>query len=279
MPALKPLAYTMLRLAQLVVIFTLQGWVVHQLAREFVELPPGGLSVLPARLSFPLIAGAFVSALETLLIAGVVMRQAYGKTRLDRWVRVHRTEPSLRLARVRREVLGSQPVIQVASRGIFAFTYGFFRPRVLVSTGLVNQVTDAELTAVLCHEKHHADRRDPLQRLIVSLLRIVLWFGLVGPRLCRRHLLCQELAADRAALRGSRREAVAGALLKVAATPQFAAATAGMHAAEVLEARVRQLERASRPVEAHGVVRHLRCAVLVLCTLVLKALVCWWICS
>src|SRR2546430_1444798 len=64
----------------------------------------------------------------------------------------------------------------VATGEAFAVTHGLLRPRILLSTGLVEALDTAELTAVLVHERHHLARRDPLRLLAAGLLAGYRWY-------------------------------------------------------------------------------------------------------
>lgn len=108
----------------------------------------------------------------------------------------------------------------------FAFAYGWARPRICVSTGLIDRMTDREFEAVLHHEGWHLARRDPLRFLVVRTIGAT--FAMVPPlgRLARQYPLAAEVAADRhaVAMMGQPRW-LASALMKVveppAATPAF----------------------------------------------------------
>lgn len=102
----------------------------------------------------------------------------------------------------------------------FAFCYGYVRPRICVSTGLVDLVTALELKAVLLHEDHHRRRRDPLFVLITHALSHALFFIPILRDLQARYDTRKELAADAAAVRqlGSVGP-MAGALYKVLSCP------------------------------------------------------------
>jgi beta-lactamase regulating signal transducer with metallopeptidase domain len=95
-----------------------------------------------------------------------------------------------------------------------------------VSTGLVDVLDGAELTAVLVHERHHLWRRDPLWLLAARLLSGYGWFLPLLGWYTRRLALHRELAADRAATTRAGVAAVAGALLKLADLPAPAAVAA-----------------------------------------------------
>lgn len=79
-----------------------------------------------------------------------------------------------------------------------AFRYGYLRPRVLVSTGLIGLLPPPELEAVLLHEREHMRRLDPLKVAVGKLLASTGFFLPILGALYRRFLVEKELAADRA---------------------------------------------------------------------------------
>lgn len=84
-----------------------------------------------------------------------------------------------------------------------AFCAGYLRPRVYVSAGAVELLTESELGAVLAHEEHHRRVRDPLRLAAGRILgdALVLLPGLRP--LCKRYADLAELSADRAAVDAS----------------------------------------------------------------------------
>lgn len=77
-----------------------------------------------------------------------------------------------------------------------AFTRGWLRPRIVVSTGMLAQLEHAELDAVLLHERAHTERRDPLRALIAraAASTFAVIPGTAG--LLRVYLCRLEIAAD-----------------------------------------------------------------------------------
>src|SRR5215469_5534025 len=127
----------------------------------------------------------------------------------------------------------------------FAVTHGLIRPRILVSTGLAAALTSAEVGAVLAHEREHLRHLDPLRMLAARMLAAWGCYLPAARWLADRAALRRELAADRAAARHGGRGVLAGALLKLAATPACPAVAAARPAGDgkrSLEARVTQLE-------------------------------------
>jgi len=99
----------------------------------------------------------------------------------------------------------------------FAFTYGFVRPRVILSTGLLRHLDLTELSAVLGHERVHVTRRDPLRALLGhGLTTMLFWLPLA--RALTTHLqVAGEVEADAVVTRRpDGRVALARALSKLA---------------------------------------------------------------
>ena len=137
----------------------------------------------------------------------------------------------------------------VAGEEAFAFTYGLFRPRIVISAGLAAALSRAEIGAVLTHEREHLRRRDPLRLLAARLFAAWGCYLPAGQWLVGRAALGHELGADRAAAGRAGRSVLAGALLKLAGMPTCSAVAAANpegNGPRSLEARVTQLE-AGRP--------------------------------
>lgn len=119
-----------------------------------------------------------------------------------------------------------------------AFCYGLVRPRVVVSRGFVEALELDEQEAAIWHEAHHARRYEPLRCLSARLAAATVVWLPACQDLADRYLLLKELDADRLAVRRTSRQALASALVGVAATPTLAG-TVGL--GELVEARVDRL--------------------------------------
>jgi beta-lactamase regulating signal transducer with metallopeptidase domain len=161
-------------------------------------------------------------------------------------------------------VLGCAAMLDVvAGEEAFAVTYGLFRPRILVSTGLTTALTPAEMGAVLAHEREHLRHRDPLRLLVGRLFAAWACYLPVARWLAGRAALRHELAADRAAAGRAGRGVLPGALLKLASMPVCPAIGAvgpGGGGSRSLEARVTQLEAGRPPRQRPAVSRLLASA-------------------
>lgn len=122
-------------------------------------------------------------------------------------------------ARLRKIVINagiSASVQLVASAKKMAFTAGLWRPRIFITTGLVNALPDSELEAVLLHEEIHASRKDPLRTVMARAWAAMLFFLPVLKDLATYHYIRKEIEADAYTIRrqGTRRH-VASALYKL----------------------------------------------------------------
>jgi Zn-dependent protease with chaperone function len=96
-----------------------------------------------------------------------------------------------------------------------AFCAGLRRPQVYISRGALEVLSDAELRAVLAHERHHARRRDPLRLASARVLADALFFVPPLKELVQRQHSLAEIGADEAAVEavGGDRSLLAGAML------------------------------------------------------------------
>ncbi|MBW7957167.1 MAG: M56 family metallopeptidase [Deltaproteobacteria bacterium] len=98
-----------------------------------------------------------------------------------------------------------------------AFTYGLLKPRVYISTGLLNILSSEEAKAVLLHEINHKKRRDPLRFLALGFLKDAFFYIPAARQLASYSRLKREEEADDAAARSSYGPiTLASAILKVA---------------------------------------------------------------
>jgi Zn-dependent protease with chaperone function len=195
------------------------------------------------------IALGFVAAstVGTLLAARVLFLQVRATRQLHRLVVAHQVPTDERVARLAEQRRLRVGIVDASEP--YSFSYGSFRPRVVVSRGLLESVETGELDAVLVHERYHVRNLDPLKVLIARTLPVAFFFLPVLRELQRRYVAGRELAADRSAMRACGRGSVAGALYKVVAGPPSAAlgAAAAIGGPELLEVRIAQLETQCEP--------------------------------
>lgn len=98
-----------------------------------------------------------------------------------------------------RKLDGTRVLVLAGSRAE-AFCAGLLRPRVYLSSGALERLSDAQLRAVIGHEAHHARRRDPLRIFLLRMLGDGLFFLPALSQLTERYREFAEIAADEAAL-------------------------------------------------------------------------------
>jgi len=130
---------------------------------------------------------------------------------------LRRMDVSPRLGRLLKESgLGPERVHLFPSRLSFACTAGLFFPRIHVSAGLVDSLSDEEVKAVLRHEQSHLRRRDPLRGALIGFFGHFFFSIPMATRLLQSLRRDSELIADDYALSFSPSPAVlASALVKV----------------------------------------------------------------
>jgi Zn-dependent protease with chaperone function len=127
-----------------------------------------------------------------------------------------RTRAWLRVARPIATAAGI-PVYEVPTAAPMMALAGVFRPRLLVTRGVVDALTDEELQAGIAHEIGHFRARDNLKRLAMRAAPDVLMSTRLAAALEARWASAAEHDADRAgAADNETRCALASALVKVA---------------------------------------------------------------
>lgn len=158
--------------------------------------PHAALSVIPA---------AILAACTIYSMGGCLLRQ---------WLPARRWYRQLRL-------LGSDrgAFVSLDAATPAAFTLGWLRPTIFISTGMQAACSAQDLDCILLHESAHRQRRDNLRLLFARLLTAPLprrWSARILDDL---RLSCEKACDERAAAATSR-DSVAAALLHVAKIQQ-----------------------------------------------------------
>ncbi len=128
---------------------------------------------------------------------------------------------------------GSPNLYLLPARRPTAFSFGILRPRIVVSSALLEQLSPDEQAAVVWHEAHHVRNREPLKCLVVRLIAAAFFWLPLLIDLRDRYLLVKELAADRLAAEKAGAAALAGALAAATAPPATALGLSGFASARV----------------------------------------------
>jgi Zn-dependent protease with chaperone function len=123
-----------------------------------------------------------LSLLATAILAGFVagaltlLQVVRDSRRMIQQVDLLRAPRAARLERVAESLgLGGRCQL-IHDVGMNAFCHGMYRPTVYVTTGLLAVLNDAELRAVLAHERGHLVSRDPLRTTMGRVLSRLLLF-------------------------------------------------------------------------------------------------------
>jgi Zn-dependent protease with chaperone function len=199
-----------------------------------------GLSLLTFRAPPPPVALLFTLAGLGIVVgigSGVVaLLQTH---RFNQRVRRSAATPPLRLVRLAAELGIADSITYLAWTQPAAYCYGFTRPDIAITAGLVARLDDEELIAVLAHERQHLRRRDPVRYLVLYAVSAAAFMLPVAAALRQRREARIELAADRAALAVAPRGALAGALLVVLDAPRLP--VRGVAGLTATEARIAHL--------------------------------------
>lgn len=140
--------------------------------------------------------------------------------------------------------LGMRGSIDLCDRPeAFAFCYGYLRPRLCLSTGLLRALSRRQVRAVLLHERYHLRHRHPLFTLAAQALADWLFFLPITADLRDACLARLELEADRHAVEKEGRRPLAGALLQLLTQAKRGPQSPGVAITrlDVSEARIRHL--------------------------------------
>lgn len=183
--------------------------------------------------------------LPALLTAGVVVHGWYITRRTRSVTRrlLAGQEPAperLALAAAEAGIAGRVDLVRCRQPEVFV--HGLRRPRVLMTTGGLDALTQEELAAVMHHESHHVQRRDPLRLTFVhAMSRALFIFPLVAD-LGRQLATATELEADRRAIHNVGRIQLAGALSRFLGADRLAAAP-GVSLQQTDELRLAQIRQ------------------------------------
>ena len=189
---------------------------------EIMNLCRRSWSVLVAHLPA---VGAVIPLLGLVLMfgrgSGALIRQLKDTRRFLTSLPIREDPPPTRLGWLTSELGITDHVDLIPDTRAYSFCYGLLHPRICVTTGLLDLLDDAELRALLLHERHHLRQRDPLRILVSKVLARALNPLPIAKWLARRHRVAQEVMADQAAIADSASDgSLSSALLKLLTTRQ-----------------------------------------------------------
>lgn len=96
---------------------------------------------------------------------------------------------------------GKAFITVVRSSAPMAFAMGLVRPRIVISTGLIEMLDEQELQAVIYHERFHQMHGDPLKTFLLSLSASVMWYLPILKSSQHNYKIIREVLADNYAIR------------------------------------------------------------------------------
>lgn len=111
----------------------------------------------------------------------------------------------------------------IQDRDMYSFCAGIFRPKIIITTGLISSLKNRELEAVFLHEKAHMENHDPLKMLFGKTVSWLFFFLPIFSEISRNMEATSEMSADLHATNFQREDTyLRSALKKIILTPQVA---------------------------------------------------------
>ncbi|KRE35330.1 M56 family metallopeptidase [Paenibacillus sp. Soil724D2] len=112
--------------------------------------------------------------------------------------------------------LGEGQIQIISYKAPIAMTIGLWKPRVILSSGLMDMLEPNELCAVIEHEKCHMRHRDPLAIFLLTMISKSMWYIPIFAWMADKYPIMIELRADKYAITQMNQSAHLGsALLKL----------------------------------------------------------------
>jgi len=111
---------------------------------------------------------------------------------------------------------GRDGILVVSHTDPIALTMRFFRPRIVVSTGLLQLLDTSEFEALIRHEIFHMKHKDPLKTFMMVVCSSVLWYVPILKWCTKQYKAAREVLADSSAIEAmGSAESLGSALLKL----------------------------------------------------------------
>lgn len=188
-------------------------------------------------------AAIFVLAFVFLLIAIIKLFALYIKVQLFRKKLIKNLKSNEGFILLLEKLTLTNKTRLIESEKQFVFCLGIRRPKIYISTNLVNSLTIQELEAVLRHERCHLNNKDTLTMLIASIGESLLPFFPLFSDFLKNFRIEREIQADKEAMQGQGyQEPLISVLKKLLNAPSVATATVPAIADhDTLEPRIRAI--------------------------------------
>lgn len=127
----------------------------------------------------------------------------------------------------------------VDSKKYISFCYGYFSPRICLSSQVINSLSDKELQAILLHESYHLKSYDPLKIVLSKTLSSIFFFIPILKDLQKHYILTKEIAADTEVIQKGGRQILVSVLSKfLTSHPPVLNTVAALASPDDLEKRI-----------------------------------------
>lgn len=128
-----------------------------------------------------------------------LFRQGY---QLCKWLFIVDRSTEGKLTRMLKQYFGGEDIRLSVIRSDFfvAVTIGFIRPRIILSSWVVEHFTAAEVEAIVYHEMYHYKNKDTLKLFVIRFFKAGFHFIPIFGILSNRYHLVKELYADQYAM-------------------------------------------------------------------------------
>lgn len=127
----------------------------------------------------------------------------------------------------------------VGSKKQYCFCYGLLKPRICISTGLLERLESRQLAAAVLHETYHVKNYDPLKILLGKTVASMFFFIPLFKDIQQHWAFSKEIAADKTVIGAGYKTALMQALAKLLATkPPSYSVIAGLSNISDLEKRI-----------------------------------------
>ncbi|MEO1542411.1 MAG: M56 family metallopeptidase [Pseudomonadota bacterium] len=161
--------------------------------------------------------------------------------------------------------LTAEPTVRVTDRIVEPITAGFLSPTVLLPEHTLSKLTDAQIEAIVAHERAHIERGDPTKNLLLQITKCLCWFNLPLLSLIGRYERSREFDCDqRATAAGVEPITLATAMAEIAVDVEQRKTVLMLGgSASQLSQRIRVLMAASETERSRQMLPWLLCALTI----------------
>lgn len=189
----------------------------------------------------------FIGAALTTTMLIAVGRVIFSTIKTNKFVKIQKinlSQNSVKLSKITRLLGITSRVEEIKSNNPVVFCYGVIRPKICVSSKVVDLLSPAELQAVLLHESQHMISHEPARLLVIKFINTFRFIPGIKS-LTKKYLSFSELAADELATNNfTEKTDLAQAMRKILALEEKTTIRSGMalsYFSQITEDRVRAL--------------------------------------